>query len=114
MSNKYEREIEEILNKSNIIQFQQPPNKTKIQNILTNIFKVINQDLSKLILIVLAIAVSMMFIPFWAIIILIILALSFVFAKKIFLQNSSRNNREKKWRGQVIEEGKTPWWKKLF
>ena len=114
MSNKYEREIEEILNKSNIIQFQQPSIKIKVQNILTNIFKVTNQDLSKLILIVLAIAISRMFIPFWAIIIFIILAFSFVFVKKIFLQNLSYNNKEKKWRGQVIEEGKTSWWKKYF
>ena len=93
MSNKYEREIEESLKKSNITQFQQSKKKSKIQNISTNIFKVTNQDLSKLILIVLAVSVLMMFMPFWAIIIFIILTFSFIFAKKTFLQNLYLTNQ---------------------
>ena len=114
MSNKYEREIEDILKKSGISPLKKAKNNFNPTNISPYIIKFIKKDFTKLILIVFAMAILMMIMPFWVIITVIIVIFAIIFVKKIFLENLNNNSQEKRWRGQLIEEEKMPWWKKIF
>ena len=114
MSNKYEREIEDILKKSDIPPLKKTKNNFNPTNISPYIIKFIKKDFTKLILIVLAMAILMMIMPFWVIITFIIVIFAIIFVKKTFLENLNNNSQEKRWRGQLIEEEEIPWWKKIF
>ena len=114
MNNKYEKEIEEILKKSNTPLFKKKKTNYNLRNISRYINNFIKKDFAKLILVVLSITILMLFIPFWAIVTFIIILFPIIFIKKNFLENLNNNRQEKRWRGQIIEEGETPWWKKIF